>query len=60
MEEIASLKAKLGRRDAQLERLKTRLREKIKYEKGYMQATSMTPQMVWKIEQKDLAVLEER
>ncbi len=58
-EEIASLRAKLVRRDAQIERLKTRLRTKMMYEKGYLKATSATPQLVYSIEQKDLAVLEE-
>lgn len=58
-EEIASLKAKLARRDARIERLKTRLRTKIKYEKGYLQATSATPQLRLSIELKDNAVLEE-
>lgn len=58
-EEIASLKAKLGRRDVQIERLKDRLRTKAMYEKGYLKATSATPQHVFAIEQKDRAVLEE-
>lgn len=58
-EEIADLKVKLTKRDAQVARLKKRLLAKMKYEKGYLQATSTTPQLVYHIEQKDLAALKE-
>lgn len=57
--EIEELKALLLKRDGQIARLKKRLRTKMKYEAGYLKATSTTPQLIHHIEQKDLAVLEE-
>lgn len=57
-ETIADLTEKLTKAQAQIARLKKRLQTKMKYEKGYLQAASATPQLVHHIEQKDLAALE--
>jgi len=59
VEQIADLRKTLAKRDAQIARLKKRLKTKMKYEKGFLRATGATPQLVEHIEQKDLAVLEE-
>jgi len=57
--ETEQLKALLAKRDAQIARLKARLKTKAMYEKGYLKATSATPQFVHSVELKDRAVLEE-
>lgn len=59
-EQIADLTAKLAKAQKQITRLKERLKTKIIYEKGYLKATSATPQFVHSVELKDRAVLEEQ
>lgn len=57
--ETEQLRAQIAKLEAQVARLKKRLLKKKKYEAGYLQATSATPQLRDLIDQKDRAVLED-
>jgi len=59
MTELEEMRARVIKLEARVARLKKRLLKKKKYEAGYLQATSATPQLRDLIDQKDRAVLED-